>query len=260
MSTVVLMNGLLEGPADSVRVVIRRFDSHLDVVRVALLQPGRGDLYQPPALLQRRHRVRAGVEHALVQPANQLVRNRRKRPAIRHLALDALRYQLLVRGHLTLEVPILGVGTVLAAGLHRAQRAHAPIRLVLLAIDEDQLAGALLAAGQQPAEHHRVRTGHDGLRDVTGILHAAVGDHRHTERRTRAGGRQDRRDLRHPDPGDHPGRTDRAGPDADLDRVRAGLGQRPRALVGGDIAADHLDLGLRLQPGYQLPDRSAVPV
>jgi hypothetical protein len=61
---------------------------------------------------------------------------------------------------------------------HRAERAHAAIGLELLAVDEDQLAGALLAPGQQRADHHRVGAGDDGLGDVAGVLHAAVGDDR----------------------------------------------------------------------------------
>ena len=42
----------------------------------------------------------------------------------------------------------------------------------------------------------------------------------------------------HADAGDDPGGADRAGPDADLDRVRAGVDQRLRAGPGGDVAAD----------------------
>src|SRR3712207_8992818 len=49
-------------------------------------------------------------------------------------------------------------------------RSHAPVRLVLLAVDEDQLARGLLAAGQQAAQHDRVRAGGDGLGDVAGVL------------------------------------------------------------------------------------------
>ena len=49
-----------------------------------------------------------------------------------------------------------------------------------------------------------------------------------------------RRELRHADARDHAGRADRAGADADLDRVGAGLDQRLGAAGGGDIAGDHL--------------------
>ena len=61
----------------------------------------------------------------------------------------------------------------------------------------------------------------------------------------------DRGDLRHADPGDDAGRADRAGPDADLDAVRAGVDQRLGAGAGGDVAADDVDVRVsaRLEPG-----------
>ena len=52
------------------------------------------------------------------------------------------------------------------------------------------------------------------------------------------GGFDDRGELRHADAGDDARGADRAGADADLDRVGAGVDQRPRAVVGGDIAGD----------------------
>ena len=50
----------------------------------------------------------------------------------------------------------------------------------------------------------------------------------------------DRGELRHADAGDDARGADRARADADLDRVGAGIDQRLRALVGRDIAGDHL--------------------
>ena len=210
-------------------------------MRVALLEPGRGDPDQLAPLLQLGDGRRAGVAHARPQAADELVGDARQRAAVGHLALDALGYELVVGADVVLEVPVLGVRPGLPAGLHRAQRAHAPVGLELLAVDEDQLAGALLAAGQQRAEHHRVGAGDDRLGDVAGVLHAAVADHRHAGRPAGPGRLHDRGDLRHADPGDHPGGADRAGPDADLDRVGARLDQRLRAGVGGDVAADDVD-------------------
>jgi hypothetical protein len=52
----------------------------------------------------------------------------------------------------------------------------------------------------------------------------------------------DRRQLRHADARHDPGRADRAGPDADLDRVDAGLDQRHRRGAGGDVAGHQLQL------------------
>ena len=48
--------------------------------------------------------------------------------------------------------------------------------------DEHDLAGALVRAGEQRAEHDRVGAGRDRLRDVAGGRQAAVGDHRHAVR------------------------------------------------------------------------------
>ena len=52
----------------------------------------------------------------------------------------------------------------------------------------------------------------------------------------------DRGDLRHADARDDARRADRAGADADLDRVGAVVGQRPGAGGRRDVAADHLHL------------------
>ena len=51
-----------------------------------------------------------------------------------------------------------------------------------------------------------------------------------------------RRKLRHADAGDDAGGADRAGADADLDRVGARVDQRLRALARGDVAGDDRDL------------------
>ena len=53
----------------------------------------------------------------------------------------------------------------------------------------------------------------------------------------------DRGDHRHADAGDDARRADRAGADADLHRVDAGVDQRLRALGGRDVAGDQVDVG-----------------
>ena len=73
-----------------------------------------------------------------------------------------------------LEVAVLGE----RPGLHGAERAHAPVLLVALALVEHDLARRLVDAGEQAAEHHDVGAGGDGLGDVAGELDAAVGDER----------------------------------------------------------------------------------
>ena len=56
----------------------------------------------------------------------------------------------------------------------------------------------------------------------------------------------DRRDLRHADAGDDARRADRAGADADLDRVGAVVDQRRAPRGGRDVAADDLHLRIAL--------------
>ena len=135
--------------------------------------------------------------------------------------------------------------------------------LELLAVDEDQVAGALVGAGEQRAEHDGVGTGDERLRDVARVLQAAVGDHRDAglargERRLVDGG-----DLRHADAGDDAGGADRAGADADLDGVRARVDERLRAGAGGDVAADDVDVVERrvgLEPADDVDHARGVAV
>jgi hypothetical protein len=115
----------------------------------------------------------------------------------------------------------------------------------LLAVDEDQFAGALLTTSQQRAKHHRVGASHKSLGDVTGILDAAIGDQRHT--RWLAG--QAMRwwiavTCGYADARDDSRRTDRAGADPDLDRVDTRVDQSLGSTAsGGDIAPDDLARG-----------------
>src|SRR5262245_4073885 len=60
-------------PAILTAAVIGGFHRHLDVVRVALLEPGRGDRHQLAPLVHLGDGPASGVPHALVQAADQLV-------------------------------------------------------------------------------------------------------------------------------------------------------------------------------------------
>ncbi len=62
---------------------------------------------------------------------------------------------------------------------HGAEGAHAAVALVRSALVEFDFAGRFLGAGEQPADHHRMRTGNQRLGDVARIADAAIGDQRH---------------------------------------------------------------------------------
>src|SRR4051794_5273979 len=105
----------------SAGVVVGRFDGHLDVVRVALLQSRRGDPDQLAALLQLRDRTGSDEAHRRAEATVELVGDRGQRTPVRHLSLNTLRYQLVIGHHIVLEVPVLGVRTGLPARLHGTQ-------------------------------------------------------------------------------------------------------------------------------------------
>src|SRR5262245_16111623 len=108
--------------------VVRRLGGDRDVVRVALSQAGRGD---PNELgpVQVGDRGGAAVAHRLPEPADELVEDAAQRTLVGDTPLDALRHQLLGVDDVALEVAVLGE----RAGLHRPERAHAPVLLEPLA-------------------------------------------------------------------------------------------------------------------------------
>ena len=226
---------------------------------MALGQAGRGDLDEP-RLLQVGDGPRAAVAHRRAHPADQLAGHRGQRAAVRYLALDALGHELVLAQHVVLEVAVLGVGAATLPVPHGAERAHTAVELVLLAVDEHHLAGALLAPGEQAAEHDRVGARGDGLGDVAGVLQPAVTDHGHPGRVRGLRGLVDRGHLRDAHARHHPGGADRSRPDADLDAVRPRVDQGLRATAGGHVAADHLGVGIRLDLRDHVQHGLGVPV
>src|ERR1700738_1355121 len=101
--------------ADRLPRVVRRLDGHLDVVRVRLLESGRGDAYELAALLEFGNGAGTHVEHRLPPTANQWVARGAERAAVGHAALDALGDELGIRGHVGLEVAVARVRGLLAA-------------------------------------------------------------------------------------------------------------------------------------------------
>ena len=228
-----------------------------------LLEARRGDAHETALHPQLVDGARTGVEHRLPQAAEQLVDHRRDRSAVGHLALDALGDELLVAGHIRLEVAVTRVARLLAAGLKRTQRAHAAVALELLAVDEDQIARALVGARQQRPEHHGLRTRDERLGDVAGVLQAAVGD----DRDARVAGRErclvHRGDLGHADSGHDAGGADRAGTHAHLHGVGTGidesLGSRPGCHVSTDDI-DRVEGAVALEPTDDVENSRRVTV
>src|SRR5699024_1341250 len=227
-------------PSTSLHDVVRGLDGHLDIVRVAFLQPGRGEADELALGLEIIDGARADVEHRLPQTAGELVGDLLEVSAVGDAAFDALGDEVGVGGDVGLEVAVLRVGPALAR-CHRAQRAHAAVGLVLLAVDEDELSGRLIAAGQKRSEHDGVGTGDESLADVTGVLEPAVADDRDAGGTGGLRGHVDRGDLRDADAGDHAGGADRSRTHADLDGVDAGVDERLGTFLRRDVAADNLD-------------------
>src|SRR5689334_18928000 len=110
-------------------LVVRRLHDDLHVVRVRLLETRRGDAHELAARLELLDGARADVEHRLTESSDELISDGGERPAIRDLAFDALGDELVVAGDVGLEVAVLGIGGLLATGLHRTERAHAAVLL-----------------------------------------------------------------------------------------------------------------------------------
>jgi hypothetical protein len=196
----------------------------------------RGDLHElgvRPHLLDG---AAAGVAHARAQPAHELQDDRGDRPLVRDAPLDALGHEL-VGVHLrVLEI------AVARALLHRAERAHAAVGLVRAALEELDLAGRLLAAGEEAAQHHARGAGRDRLRHVARVADAAVGDAGDARLLERARDLLHRGDLRHAHARDDARGADGARSDADLHRVGAVVRHRLGRRARGDVAPDHLHL------------------
>src|SRR4051794_39920304 len=157
--------------------IVRRFLRDRHVVRVRLAQPGAGDADEL-RVLHLCGRGGAAVPHRLPEPADQLIDDRRERALVGDAALDPLGDELLDVLDVALEVAVLRE----RPGAHGAEGAHAAVLLEALALDEDDLAGRLVGAGEERPEHDGVGAGRERLRDVAGRRHAAVGDYGDVDR------------------------------------------------------------------------------
>src|SRR3954469_10864902 len=223
--------------------VIWRLLHDLHVMHMRLPHARGGDLHELRLAAHLVDGGAAGVSHACAQAAEQLLDHPDRAALVRDAALYAFRDQLVDVHVGILEV---AVGRTL---LHGAERAHAAIRLVRAALEKLDLAGRLVGAGEERAEHDGVRAGGNGLRDVAGVAHAAIGDEGHARFLERRGDVLDRSDLRHADARNNARGADRAGTDADLDAIGAMVDERLRGVAGADVAADDLHVRIaRLDP------------
>ena len=121
------------------------------------------------------------------------------------------------------------------------------------------LARRFFGAGKRAAEHRAVAAEEQRFGERAVPLDAAVGDDRHARPVDREAAFDQRLHLRHAEAGRDARRAAAAGPDADLDAVGAALDQEARALGGGDVAGDDLDVGetprgTRAWPGPSPPN------
>ena len=201
-------------------------------MHMALTHAGVADLHEGRLAAHILDGRAPNVTHRRAQSASELVDDVAQGAAIRNAAFDAFGHELVGVGRI-LEI------TVLAALLHRADRAHAAIALVAAALEQFDLARRFLGARKQAADHHRRCASCNRFRDIARIADAAIGDQRNAILQC-FGDHCDRGDLRHTDASNNPRRADRTGADADLHRIRARIHQCERGVAGHDVAADHL--------------------
>src|SRR6516162_10325207 len=152
--------------------VVGSFASDHYVVHMALAQPRAADAYETRVLLQLADGATAGVSHAALYSAHQLVHDHADRAAIGNAALDTFRHQLgetvplrtIVGGeNLHGGIGIGGLEVAVAGALcHGSQRAHAPVCLEGAALIENSLPRAFFRAGQQRTDHHATGAGGNG--------------------------------------------------------------------------------------------------
>src|SRR5690606_33940205 len=174
------------------------------VMRVALTQPGGGDLDEAGLGLHLGDRRRTAVAHRGPEPADERVECGGERTLVRDPTLDPLRHELRQALDILLEVAILAVG----ARLHRAEGAHAAVLLEALPLVEHDLARTPVHPGEQAPEHDGVGPCRDRLGDIARVLDPAVGDHWYTRRAGDPGHVHNRRDLWHADPRHDAGRAE----------------------------------------------------
>src|SRR6266508_453700 len=234
-----------------VRCLLR--DRHVVRMTLAEARGSDADELRTLHLLDRR---RAAIAHRLAHAADELVQDRRDGPLVRDTPFDSLRHELLDVLDVALEVTVAGR----TPRAHCAERAHAPVLLEPFALMKNDVTGALVGSGQERPGHDGVRAGGNRLRDVARRRHAAVCDQRDTVTRRNRSTVVDRGDLRNPHSGDHPRRTNTAGPHPELHRVCACVDQHLGRLGCRHVPGNDLDVELRLDPPHHLGHGCRMPV
>ena len=186
-------------------------------------------------MLQRRDILRTTVAHTCTETTDELEDGILYTALVCDTTLDALWYELL---RVRLEVTIRR--TILL--LHRTERAHATVYLVLTALVELELTRCLVAACEYRTHHDGAATCSDRLHDITGVLDTTIGDDRDTVLVSYLERIHNRGYLRNTDTGNDTGRTDGARSDTDLYAVGAGLDEGLGRLTGRDITRDDLKI------------------
>ena len=98
------------------------------------------------------------------------------------------------------------------------------------------------------------------LRDVAGVLDAAVGDDRYVVVARGTGAVVNRGDLGNAYTGDDTGRADRARADAELDCVDPRIDERVDRACSGDVATDDVDVPAILDATHGLAHTTRMSV
>src|SRR5687767_6987522 len=146
--------------------IVRRFLRDGHVVHVALAGAGGCDANQLRAPLELGNGGTAAVAHAGAQTPDELVNHGRDAALVRDAAFDALGDELVGRAA-TFEIELVLKVPIAAAAAHGADRSHAAVLLVTPALEQDQLAGTLVGAGEEIPDHGAARAHRQRLHDVT---------------------------------------------------------------------------------------------
>src|SRR5262245_19844780 len=106
--------------------------------------------------------LRAAVAHSCAQTADELIDQACDAAFVRDAAFDGLRPGV-VGAARRVELELVLEVAVAAAAAHGADRPHAAVLLEAAALIEDQLARALVGAGEEVANHHGAGADGDGL-------------------------------------------------------------------------------------------------